>query len=334
MKKSSFSFQPKLVSIISVFTNEGKFVESFMNTILSTSYPAFEIIIIDNASHIETKKKLDRYKDSRLRIVRRTIRESLAKNLNYGVSLSRGEYIVHAEPDVQFPYANWLSELIKAIEQYPEAAGANPMILNQDRRTIQSLGELQTLMHPGWIFFMSRKNASQFDNLSSFEVWGLHGTLALWRKKAVLQAGGFDEELYPVMVEDGDMSWRLKLMGYSFIAVPSVRVAHSSGGSTTSLGSKRKFAVKKNTLRSLLKNMGNPYLVIYLPTWFSIHLYHSLRKRDKEGVSQLFNALAWNVSTIRSTLIARKKVKMKKRVDDMSALKPVVPISFLIREFE
>lgn len=319
------------VSIVSIFTNGVRFVDKFINSILKTDFPDYEVIIIDNASNDGTTQKLANYNHPRLRIVRKENKEPITNNLNDGIRLSRGKYLVHVDSDVVFPECDWLIQLVKAVEKHPNAAGANPLILFPDAKTIQSLGLFQSQLHPGWLLYKCGQRADLLKINSPFEVWGLHGAVALWKREALIQAGGFDEGFFPIWVEDGDMSWRLKLMGYSFLAVPTAKAIHFVGGSTPTLG--HRFVIKKNTVRAILKNMSALHILVYFPAWLVAEVYISLKRTNGKDLIQLLRALAWNAKRTRNTFMARTQVRRTRKTSDASALKPVLPISELLKAF-
>jgi GT2 family glycosyltransferase len=74
-----------------------------------------------------------------------------------------------------------------------------------------------------------RPDGGRFD--APGEVWGACGGAAVYRRAAVLAAGGFDERLFAYL-EDVDLALRLRLAGWRCAYEPAVarHARHGSGG--------------------------------------------------------------------------------------------------------
>ncbi|MBD3296370.1 MAG: glycosyltransferase, partial [Candidatus Omnitrophica bacterium] len=88
---------PKISVIIPVF-DEDKYVKEAIDSVLSQSYDAFELIIVDDGSTDNTRKVLDKYTDPRIKIFYRDNGGQCAAR-NYGIRESSGEYIKFLDAD-------------------------------------------------------------------------------------------------------------------------------------------------------------------------------------------------------------------------------------------
>jgi len=70
-----------------------------------------------------------------------------------------------------------------------------------------------------------REHPKSFDASTGETSW-CSGAAALIRRKALEEAGGFDERLYFMYCEDVDLSWKLWLRGWKCVYVPDAAVRH------------------------------------------------------------------------------------------------------------
>ncbi len=88
-----------LVSVIMSTYNDQSFVEAAINSILHQSYANLELIIIDDASTDNTVAILKGFEDSRISLHINKTNKKLAHNMNYAISIAKGEYIVRMDAD-------------------------------------------------------------------------------------------------------------------------------------------------------------------------------------------------------------------------------------------
>ncbi|MDI6821523.1 MAG: hypothetical protein QMD66_01395 [Actinomycetota bacterium] len=70
------------------------------------------------------------------------------------------------------------------------------------------------------------------------EVFGVCAAAALYRSKALKEVGLFDKSFFTIL-EDVDLSWRIRLSGYKALLVPTAKVFHKRGISGRKQNSKR-----------------------------------------------------------------------------------------------
>jgi GT2 family glycosyltransferase len=90
---------------------------------------------------------------------------------------------------------------------------------------------------------------------SECEIFSPCAAAALYRRSALLEVGGFDEDFF-CYVEDVDLGFRLRLAGYRCLYVP-LSVAHHIGSGTTG-GKNSDFSVyhgHRNLVWAFVKNM-------------------------------------------------------------------------------
>ena len=92
--------KPRVSIGLPVF-NGDKYLADVLDSLLSQSYPHFELIISDNASTDKTAEICRGYinKDSRIRYIRHPENMGAAWNYNHVVGLAQGEYFKWAAHD-------------------------------------------------------------------------------------------------------------------------------------------------------------------------------------------------------------------------------------------
>jgi len=107
---------PKISVIITVY-NGASFITKTVESVLGQSYPAYEIIIIDDGSTDDTPRILDGLKD---KIVTRRIENSGSPSLprNIGLELAKGDYVAFLDGD-DIWFKDKLKRQVEFILKYP-----------------------------------------------------------------------------------------------------------------------------------------------------------------------------------------------------------------------
>lgn len=117
-----------LVSVIIPTWNYGRFLGDALNAILGQSWPAFETIVVDDASDDDTAEVASRFGD-KIRYVRRDVRGGAAAARNTGLKLAVGEVLCFIDSDdLWLPEA--LTVMMETLEAQPGADGVSARIVN------------------------------------------------------------------------------------------------------------------------------------------------------------------------------------------------------------
>ncbi len=114
-------------SVIIVNMNGREHLERCLPAIVRQDYDNCEIILIDNAS-TDGSCEYVAHAFPEVRLVRNDANLGYAGANNLGFQLARGEYIAVLNPDTEVR-ADWLRELVLALDAHPEAGLATPKIL-------------------------------------------------------------------------------------------------------------------------------------------------------------------------------------------------------------
>jgi len=126
-------------------------------------------------------------------------------------------------------------------------------------------------------------------------------------RKVFLALGGFDENLGPIYGEDLDLSFRIRLSGYSIIYAPDAIVYHK--GQAGKQNPTSTYLNEKNKIRMIQKLYTLRSLLLTLPAILGLRvlmvLYYLLKK-DWENALAITHAMEAIIPT-RKVFLERKK---------------------------
>ena len=89
-----------LVTIVMPMHNDGKYIESSLNSVLCQTYQHFEILIVDDASNDDSLVIVrNRFKDPRIKIFRNDCNKGAAYSRNLALRNATGEWIAFLDAD-------------------------------------------------------------------------------------------------------------------------------------------------------------------------------------------------------------------------------------------
>ena len=106
----------KQISVIIPVFNQERYIGRCIRSILDQSLPLsdYEIIVIDDCSHDNTLKILNKYSDQ-INLIKHKVNKGLPTALNTGIKAANGRFIIRLDSDdyVHFEYLNILSLYLK-----------------------------------------------------------------------------------------------------------------------------------------------------------------------------------------------------------------------------
>jgi len=239
------------VSIIVVNFNGKELLKPCLKSLLTTNYPNFEIIVVDNAStdgSVETIKKLFS-SCPYIKIVENRENLGHAEGCNIGARVAKGRHLVFLDSDTELRAKDWLWELVRVIESDESIGLAQAkMVLAKDTRrldyvctTIDALGT--------WAATYGLKEEELKEN---FEILAASSGCCIVRQKVFNEVGGFDSD-YFIYDDDTDLSLRTRLLGYKIFFVPSAVIVHR-GSVLRGINQRIVYHSAKNRMRTMLKN--------------------------------------------------------------------------------
>lgn len=265
------AIESPLVSIVIPNWNGKHFLTGCLDSLALQRYQNREVVIVDNGSHdgsVEFLKK--NYPYVRLVIFPQNTGFSYA--VNAGIKEAKGEFVALLNNDTIVD-ENWLSELVKALQEHPEIGSAGCKMLAYDDRTLlDGAGDgYRRGGLPGRIGHRER-DTGRFDRQRY--ILGACGGAAIYRREIFEQIGLFDED-YFAYLEDVDFGLRAQSAGYKCLYIPSAIVYHLGCGTTGSGYSDLVVRLSaQNNWNTIVKNIPKPLLIKFLPEIFYWQLYY------------------------------------------------------------
>jgi GT2 family glycosyltransferase len=239
-------------AVVILSYNGKKWHELFLPLIVAESSS-----VVDNASTDDTHDYLLEHFPS-VKTLQIAINQGFANGYYEALLQIKAKYYVLLSADFEVT-ENWFPPLLHAMQRYEGLAACQPKIRYwRERELFEYAGAGGGFMDKwGYLFCRGRifndleKDTHQYDD--DVEVFWASGGCLMVRADLYHKAGGLDKDLYAHM-EEVDLCWRLKNMGYKIGYVGGSTVFHV-GGSVISYGSPQKlFYNFRNSLILLLKN--------------------------------------------------------------------------------
>jgi glycosyltransferase involved in cell wall biosynthesis len=112
-----------LVSVLMTAYNRERYIAEAIESVLSSTYKNFELVIVDDCSADETFEIAKKYeqKDTRVRVYRNKTNLGQFKNRNTAASFAKGEYIKYFDSD-DVMNNNLLEITMQAMQSFPQAS--------------------------------------------------------------------------------------------------------------------------------------------------------------------------------------------------------------------
>jgi GT2 family glycosyltransferase len=209
------------VDVSVVAWNSWPHLRTNLPAIAAQDYPAYRIVVVDNASSDATADEVEaRFPD--VTVIRSEHNGGYAAGNNLCFARSRSRYIAVLNPDAR-PEAGWLTALVRALDEHPNAALAtSKVLLASGPERVNACG---LDVHLSGMAFCRGLG----DSAASYEhvqrVAAVSGASFVVRRDVLEEIGGLDERFFMYM-EDTELSMRARLAGYDVVLAPESRVVH------------------------------------------------------------------------------------------------------------
>jgi GT2 family glycosyltransferase len=229
--------------------NGGQLVVECLRSILRQTHPIRDRIVIDNASTDGSLERL-RAEDPDLRVFSNPRNLGFAAAANQAVAAAKGDWFLLANLDVEFE-PDYVARLVAAGGRDPMIGSLTGKLLrprtDNGPAIVDSTGHI--LYRNGWAANRGEglPDSGQWER--SDEVFGVTGAAPLYRMTMLREvmdgpARPFDERFF-AYIEDVDLDWRMRWLGWKAWYEPAVAWHHRSA-----TGARRSAFI----LRHILKN--------------------------------------------------------------------------------
>jgi GT2 family glycosyltransferase len=256
-------------SVVILNWNGKHFLERFLPSVVEhSSLTDVEIIIADNASTDDSLAFLAaHYPNVKTIILDKNY--GFAQGYNLALEQLDSEYYVLLNSDVEVT-AHWIDPLITMMDADTQIAACMPKLRWYDNK--QSFeyagaagGFIDKYGFPfcrGRIFATTELDNGQYDTIS--DIFWATGACLFVRADYYKLSGGLDADFFAHM-EEIDLCWRLKGMGYRIVYNPQSVVYHVGGGTLPKENPFKTYLNFRNNLYLLCKNTikGNLRMILF-----------------------------------------------------------------------
>ena len=309
--------QNNKVAIVILNWNGKSFLEKFLPVVLKHSSIA-QIIVADNNSTDDSVELLKIYFPQVVVIVNPS-NEGFSKGYNTALKQVKTEYYVLLNSDVEVT-ENWIEPVIELLDSNKKIAACQPKILDYNNKTKfeyagASGGFIDKYGYPfcrGRIFNELEEDNGQYNTIK--EVFWATGACMFVRAEAFWKVGGFDNDYFAHM-EEIDVCWRMKNVGYQIYVEPKSLVYHVGGGTLNKLSPKKTFLNFRNNLITLTKNAAPRFLffkILYRMILDSVAAFKFLLEGHSSHFIAVIKAHFSFYRHLPSTLKKRKEMRQMK----------------------
>ena len=244
------------VAVVILNWNGKNHLETFLPSVVEHSKNAV-IYIADNCS---TDDSIQFLKENypQLQLIRNKDNGGFAKGYNEALKDLKEDYFVLLNSDVMVT-PNWIEPVVEFLEQSENAVIAQPKLLaylEKDKFEYAGAagGYIDYLGYPfcrGRIFQEMEVDKGQYDQKT--EIFWASGACMFIKSSIFKSLGGFDERFFAHM-EEIDLCWRAKNLGYAVFVIPESIVYHLGGGTLQKANPQKTFLNFRNSLITLKKN--------------------------------------------------------------------------------
>jgi GT2 family glycosyltransferase len=233
-------------------------LEQFVPTLLANLGDEAKLYVADNASSDLSIEWLHNNYPA-VEIIQNGSNLGFAQGYNKALKHLPEPYLLLLNSDVEVT-SGWLNPLVKAMDMNPLLGACQPKIRwEREKQKFEYSGAaggfIDWLGYPfcrGRVFDHLEVDTGQYDLPA--EIFWASGACMMVRSEVFKQTGGFDAHFFAHM-EEIDLCWRIRNLGFSIQCIPSSTVYHVGGATLPKNNSRKTFLNFRNNLSALWKNL-------------------------------------------------------------------------------
>lgn len=241
--------------------NGEAFIENCLVSLSKQTFKDFDILIVDNNSEDKSADFIEQ-NFPEVKLVRLDQNYGFSRAVNEGIRLIKSDYLILLNNDTVCD-EHFVEALVTEIKKDDKVFSvASKMLQMYSPEKIDGAGDLYCAL--GWAFALGKdRNKKHYEKACN--VFSACGGAAIYRRDLFEQIGYFDE-LHFTYLEDVDVGYRARIMGYKNRYTPEAIVYHAGSGSTGSRYNSFKVRIaSRNSWYVIYKNMPTLQIIINLP---------------------------------------------------------------------
>lgn len=270
-----------LISVVILNYNGRRHLKDCFYSLQRLDYPRkkLELVLVDNAS---TDGSIDFMAENfpEVCVIRNQSNVGFAKGNNIGAKAAQGKYVAFLNNDTRVDKA-WAQELVRPILADESIVCTASKMVDWEGKVVDFVKSVMNFYGHGHQKDLGRKNiGGEGEEPILFPCGGS----MLINREVFLETGGFDED-YFIYFEDVDLGWRLWLMGYQIILVPTATTYHHQHATMNQFFDYRKAVLyERNALYTIIKNYGQETLNKVLPAALLLATKRMKEYMEMDGV--------------------------------------------------
>ena len=193
-----------LISIITLSYDSLDYTKAFVKSIRKNTTLPYELIIVDNGSEPDTQQWVEDNSDQSI-----IFQENLgfAKGFNEGIKLAKGEFVMMANNDTEFP-PEWDKKLVDTMKKNPSAGIVSPVYTSGRKSALR--------VEPG----------EKILKIFPFRKYPSAVAFLMRRDELISIFGGWTEEYEIASGEDADLCFSVWKAGYDILIDERVLIIH------------------------------------------------------------------------------------------------------------
>lgn len=311
----SNTIQYPLVSVISINYNHADVTMQMIESLRKITYPAIEIIIVDNASTNDHPQKIkEQY--PWINLIISNVNLGFAGGNNLGLLQAKGKYVLFLNNDTEVD-EGFLEPLVQLLKQDRKIGLVSPKVLfyqNPDILQYAGFTKLSNILVRNFAIGFGEKDTGQFQNAQ--ETGSVFGAAMLVPMDVIQQVGVMDPVFF-LYYEEHDWANRIRAAGYKLFYHGGSKVFHKESISTVKNSPLQIYYLLRNrVLYSRRNNTGIRLLASLLYLYLvpcSKHAMMFILKGRFDLFAATIRAFWWNLSTYRN-------IRSKPFITDKTAL--------------
>lgn len=254
------------VAVVILNFNGKAFLEKFLSNVIAYSAP-HEVIVADNASTDGSVEYL-RQNFPQVKVLVNSNNDGYAKGYNIALKQIKADHYILLNNDVEVT-SGWIVPMLTLMQHNNKIAVCQPKLIDQKNKTLfeyagGSGGFIDKYGYPfcrGRVFNDIETDNGQYND--SIPVFWASGACMMVRSEVYWKAGGLDDDYFAHM-EEIDLCWRIKNMGYEVYVQPQSTVYHVGGGTLQKVSPHKTYLNFRNNLITLVKDHPSKGLLIKL----------------------------------------------------------------------
>lgn len=255
------------IAVVILNWNGKKLLEQFLPSVIAHSKTA-AIYVADNASTDDSVLFL-KSTFPQVNIIKNTINGGFAKGYNDALKSVDADVFCLLNSDVEVT-KGWLAPIKQTFDSNKNTAIVQPKLLDFKQRQFFEYagaagGFIDKFGYPycrGRIFNTLEKDHGQYNDVQS--IFWASGACLFIQKHVYEALGGFDESFFAHM-EEIDLCWRAKNLGYDVVYNGNSEVYHVGGATLNNSNPRKTFLNFRNSLFTLVKNAkGNILFLVFI----------------------------------------------------------------------